>query len=143
MKTIDQKIINFIEKHRIGVLTTLLPDGRPHSASMHVASRNEPLTFIFFTKKDSRKCSHLETNKKYPASLVIGFSEEEFIELQLEGDIEKIDKNNSIEAEKVFASKFAGAKLDDEHIVLSFSPNWWRYTEFRPKPYTIISSEDN
>jgi hypothetical protein len=33
----DEKIIEFIRNNRISVLTTLLPDNIPHSATMHFA----------------------------------------------------------------------------------------------------------
>lgn len=82
----DEQVIGFAYKHRICVLTTVLPDGTPHSATLHYATTKEPLTFILFTDRDSRKCSHFENGKKYPASLVVGFSEEEFTELQTEGE---------------------------------------------------------
>jgi general stress protein 26 len=137
----EQKIIDFLNKNKLCVLTTLLEGGKPHSATMHFASRNEPLEFVFFTKTDSRKCTNLEVGKKYPASLVVGFSEEEWKELQLEGEIEKIKREESEADIQTFADKFTGATLKDDHVVLRFTPNWWRYTEFKTDPPTIITSE--
>ena len=74
--------------------------------------------------------------------MVIGFSEEEWVEFQMEGVIKKLERSDSNEKIEVFASKFSGATLKDDHIVLKFTSTWWRYTEFRPKPPKIISSEN-
>ncbi len=136
----DERILGFVKKHRISVLTTILPNGIPHSASMHYATKEGSLDFIFFTKEKSRKCSHFEEGRKYPASLVIGFSEEEWVELQTEGTIEKVNKSKSKPEQKIFASKFDGAELDNDHVVLKYTPTWWRYTEFKPK-FLVLSSE--
>lgn len=133
----NKKVVEFIKKHRISVLSTILTGGTPHSASMHYATSDS--TFIFFTKDQSRKCHHFDIGKKYPASLVVGFSEEEWVEFQSEGFIEKIDRAKSKLEVKIFAEKFDGAKLDEEHVVLKYKPTWWRYTEFKPKFYSVES----
>ncbi|MBX4205760.1 pyridoxamine 5'-phosphate oxidase family protein, partial [Candidatus Microgenomates bacterium] len=91
----DKRILNYLDTQKISCLTTLLKDGSPHSATMHYAYTSDPFEFVFFTKTDSRKCSNLKFNETSPASLVIGFSEEEFKELQLEGKVEKIKREIS------------------------------------------------
>lgn len=122
------------------MLTTLLESGFPHSATMHFASSDNPLEFVFFTKKDSKKCKHFKTNNKYPASLVIGFDENEMIEFQSEGNIRVANVEDSKKSVKIFARKFNGAELDNEHQVLIYKPIWWRYTEFKPK-FKVIESK--
>ena len=136
----DKKILKFLEKNKISVLTTLLENGDPHSAAMHFASNDNPLEFVFFTKKVSRKCKHFENDKKYRSSLVIGFDEKEMIEFQSEGMIRKANETESELGVATFASKFDGAELDDEHQVLIYEPIWWRYTEFKPK-FLVIESK--
>ncbi len=135
----DKRVLNFLKGQNVSVLTTLLADGNPHAASMHFAMENDPFEFVFFTKHVSRKCKHFEIGKKYSAALVVGFDEKEMIEFQAEGVIEKVDQTKSKLGEKTFASKFKGAKLDSEHIVLVFRPTWWRYTEYKPKFVAIGS----
>ncbi|HTK03804.1 MAG TPA: pyridoxamine 5'-phosphate oxidase family protein [Alphaproteobacteria bacterium] len=135
----DKRIVDFIKKNRISVLTTVLPDGTPHSAAMHFAMRDEPFEFVFFTKEVSRKCKHFKIDEKYPASLVVGFDEKEMVEFQSEGSIEKVNQTESKLGEETFATKFKGAKLDSEHIVLEYVPTWWRYTEFKPKKFVLES----
>ncbi len=138
----DEKITNFLGKHRISVLTTILPDGMPHSASLHFANSNEPFEFLFITERTSRKCAHFEFDKKYPSSLVVGFSEEEFVEFQAEGDVYLVnDKQDMSDSYKVYGSKFDDAEEDKSGklILLKFVPRWWRYSEFKPKLFTLES----
>lgn len=143
-KVVDKKVLDFVLKHRISVLTTLLKDGSPHSSSMHYASSEKPLEFVFLTEKGSRKLNNLGASFS-PASLVIGFSEEEWVELQMEGEVKILkDKKELSSAWDLYAGKFKGAdkyKDDPVSMVLLFRAKWWRYTEFRPKPTKIISSE--
>lgn len=136
----DKKILKFLETSRVSVLTTLLENGNPHSASMHFASRNNPLEFVFFTKKVSRKCKHFESGKKYQSSFVIGFDEREMVEFQSEGIIRKANELESKLGVQTFAGKFDGAQLDEEHQVLIYKPIWWRYTEYKPK-FLVVESK--
>lgn len=143
---IDTRIVDFAEKHRIAVISTLVADGAPHSATIHYAS-TRPLEFFFVTERTTRKLSAIIKSpaQSGPASVVIGFSEEEWVELQMEGTIRIITKKEEQEhAWNIFLEKFpqsAKRKPDPKYALLSFVPSWWRYTEFRPKPPQIISSE--
>ena len=143
---VNKKVIDFAAKHRISVLTTLLDNGNPHSASMHYAFSANSLSFVFLTERESRKCKHFTEGKKYPASLVIGFSEEEWVQFQMEGEIYLIkDKKELDEAWKIYAEKFVGMdkwKDSKTDVLLKFVPKWWKYSEFKPEPPKIISSEN-
>lgn len=134
----DKKVLDFLEKEHVSCLTIVLPDGTPHSASMHFASSDN--TFVFFTKMTSKKCKDLEFDKKYKATVTVGFDEHRMVEFQSTGEIEKIDKKISETEEKIFASKFKGAQLDSDHIVLKYVAKWWRYTEFKPK-FSVLESK--
>ena len=136
----DKKILKFLEINRVSVLTTLLEDNSPHSASMHFAFGDSPLSFVFFTKKVSRKCKHFKNDEKYSASLVVGFDEKKMITFQSEGIIRKASNEDSKLGVKIFANKFSGSELDNEHQVLIYEPTWWRYTEYKPK-FKVIESK--
>lgn len=141
----DKKVTDFIDAHRISVLTTLLPNNTPHSSTLHFAASTDPMYFIFLTEKSSRKCGHFEEGQKSSASLVIGFSEEEWVTLQMEGEIEIVGKDNLEEAWRIYSHKYRGSekyKTNKENVLLKFTPNWWRYTKVRPKPPEIISSKE-
>lgn len=135
----DMKILEFLKRENVSVLSTILPAGTPHSATMHFAMREKPFQFVFFTKENSRKCEHFRVGRQYPASFVVGFDETKMIGFQAEGVIKKVNQVLSRLGEKTFASKFKGAKLDSEHIVLEFTPKWYRYTEYKPKKLILES----
>ena len=133
------KILEFLKRENVSVLSTILPAGTPHSATMHFAMREKPFQFVFFTKENSRKCEHFRVGRQYPASFVVGFDETKMIGFQAEGVIKKVNQVLSRLGEKTFAYKFKGAKLDSEHIVLEFTPKWYRYTEYKPKKLILES----
>lgn len=131
--------MEFLNSEHVSVLTTISPEGMPHSASMHFATREKPFQFVFFTKEVSRKCKHFKVGRQYPASLVVGFDENKMVTFQAEGVVKKVNQVLTSLGVKTFASKFKGAKLDTEHVVLEFSPKWWRYTEYKPKKLVLES----
>ncbi|HSW89729.1 MAG TPA: pyridoxamine 5'-phosphate oxidase family protein [Patescibacteria group bacterium] len=141
----DKKIIDFVTKHRISVLTTMLLDGTPHSSTLHYSASFSSFYFIFMTDKESRKNQKLINSGSTPASLVIGFSEEEWVTLQMEGEVRILTKEDQLdEAWRVYSEKFKGSeKYKDlaDSVLLKFVPKWWRYTELKPAPAKVISSE--
>ena len=138
----DERILKFLAKDRIAVLTTILATGVPHSASLHYASEQMATGFLFGTERQSRKCSHFEIGKRYPASLVVGFSEQEFVEFQAEGEVYIVGERDELDKFwGVYAEKYNGAKEDEtgKSVLLRFVPKWWRYTEFKPKYFKLES----
>jgi general stress protein 26 len=143
----DERILKFLKRHRISVLTTVLKNGQPHSATIHYAYNKDTNSFYFLTAVDSRKMEDLVNPDWHNAALVIGFSEEEWLTMQLEGKVRWIsDKQELEEAWKVYSGKFNGSEKEKgstDSALLEFSPKWWRYTEVRPNPQLIISSNNN
>lgn len=140
----DKRITDFIKDHRVCVLTTLLSDGAPHAATLHYSHQEEPLKFYFSTENTSRKCQDLLDGKEVKASMVVGFSEEEWITFQMDGVVRAIlDKSVLEEIHKIHYAKHPDSekwKNDPATIFLEFTPTWWRYTNYKTDPMTIISS---
>jgi general stress protein 26 len=139
----DKQVLDFADKHRISVLTTIV-DGKPHSATMHYANATDPFYFVFLTERASRKCAHMQEGEKYPAAMVVGFSEEEWVTLQMEGEVEIVTEQEQEEPWRIYSHKYRGSekyKNNREDLLLKFTPTWWRYTQVRPKPPVVISSE--
>src|SRR3989344_2070667 len=86
----DKRVLEFIGKNRVSVLTTLLEDGSPHASALHYSHKEEPLELYFSTENTSRKCEALLDGKSGNALVVIGFSEEEWITLQMDGRVQAI-----------------------------------------------------
>lgn len=141
----DQRISAFLEAHRVSVMGVLQSDGTIHSASLHYAHSEKPLGFYFITGRDSRKCRSLLDGAVQNASLVIGFNEEEFVTFQMEGKVKIVEDETELDnAWKTYLEKYpsrSGRKDNPEIAVLKFAPDWWRYTDMKTDPTTIINSE--
>ena len=140
----DSKIIAFLTSHRVCSLTTLLLEGSPHGAALHYSHQEDPLLLYFSTENTSRKVEALLNGKSAKASVVIGFSEEEWITLQMDGEVTVVNNDQLKEVHKIHYAKHpdsAKYKDDPETIFLAFTPTWWRYTDYNTTPLTILSSE--
>ncbi len=141
----DPKIIEFISTQKISALTTMLTDGMPHAAALHYSHRNDPMELYFSTENTSRKAQALLDGKSSKAAVVIGFSEEKWIALQMEGEVVTImDKEELSRIHSVHYKKHPGSekyKDDPATIFLKFTPTWFRYTDYNTAPLTIITNE--
>lgn len=139
---IQKKVLDFLVKNRISVLATILKDKTPYSATMHFALSQKPY-FVFFTEKDSKKCSHFKPGRIYPASVVIGFSETDFVEFQSTGTVKIVSNEKELsDVWEVYLKKFPRARKwrdSKTDVMLKFVPKWWRYTEFKPEKKVYLS----
>jgi general stress protein 26 len=145
VKRVDGKIVAFLEKHRVCSLTTMLPDNIPHAAALHYSTNGDLFELYFSTEKSSKKCEGLLSGKTVKSSLVVGFSEEEWVTLQMDGEVEVVSDNDLEKVQKIhYARHPNSAKYKDkpETIFLKFTPKWWRYTDYNTDPLTIISSDN-
>lgn len=144
MKSIDKRVLKFIETHRVSVLG-IQQKNSIHSATLHYAFSKDTFSFYFITGKSSRKCESLLSGNKQNASLVIGFDEKEFTTIQLEGNVQIATEIKSLEeAWSVYLGKFPerkNRKEAEEVAMLEFKPSWWRFTNLKKEPNVIISSE--
>ncbi len=141
----DNKVLEFLSKQRVCSLTTLLPDNSPHAAAVHYSHSENPLTLYFSTDNSSRKCTALLKGETVKGAVVIGFSEEEWLTLQMNGEVTAIlNKDELAKVHKIHYAKNPNAekyKDDPATIFLKFTPTWWRYTDYNTVPETVISSE--
>lgn len=131
----------FLGENRIAVLTVEMPDGAPHSATVHFAHKDEPLAFIFLTGQATRKAEPLLNGKNARASLVIGTDETQMKTFQLDGTAMLTDADEYKEA---YFSKFPEKKEtynEATSVFIVFIPTWWRYTDMKsPEGKKIITS---
>lgn len=141
----DPRVLDFLTSHRVCSLTTLLKDGSPHGAALHYSHKNDPFEFYFSTENTSRKCEALLDGKFTKACVVVGFSEEEWVTFQMEGEIvaifdpEELKSIQSIHYQKHPNS--AKYKDDPATLFLKFTPTWWRFTDYNTKPVTILPGD--
>lgn len=136
-------ISNFLMKEKVGVLSVILADGTPHSATMHYSYKDEPFKIYIQTSNTTLKAQPFLNGEVGKGAMAIGFSEEDWLTLQIHGDIRIISGHE--ELEEVYkihykknpdAEQYKGPKT----VFLEFTPNWWRYTDFNTDPETIINS---
>lgn len=140
---ISAHIVEFLKKERVSALSIPLTDGTPHTATMHFSMQEEPLALYFQTQRDSLKCKALLDAKERSAAVVVGFSEEEFVTLQMHGMIHLVTDPQALETLcKIHYKKLPAAEQykSDGSAFLTFKPTWWRFTDFKTDPETIVES---
>ncbi|HVZ58275.1 MAG TPA: pyridoxamine 5'-phosphate oxidase family protein [Patescibacteria group bacterium] len=139
----DTRVVAFLKAHRISVLAISQTDNSVHAATLHYAFSMDPAGFFFITEKDSQKCKSLADGGQRPASLVVGFSEEEFATFQADGQIQMIGDVHHAGWD-VYIDKYPTrnrAKLSDEYVLLVFVPTQWKFTDIKTDPKTKITSD--
>lgn len=133
----DNKVLDFLSKNQVGVLGIQLPGGI-YAGAMHFAVKTDPLVIYFSTHKTSKKAT-----ASFPAiaSLVVGFSETEWVTVQMQGTLEKVDES---EEKNILLAKYPGdgKRFNTESIFLKLMPTWWKYTDFKAVPINYIKSDD-
>lgn len=129
----DQKIIDFLSKERMAALSICLPDGTPHASAMHFVYKEGVI--YFSTHNNSKKVTGLTSSK---ASVTVGFSEQDWVTVQIDGNIEITPDGKDLILEKYPESvKF----MDANTIFLKFTPTWWRYSDYKSAPPVFLTSE--
>ncbi len=134
-----KEALNFLNTQRVGVIAVKMLDDSPHGATVHFAHTENPLTFIFLTTPTYRKCEPLWKGETI-ASFVVGTSEEIMKTLQMDGAAKLADTD---ELRKVYFAKFPDKLYKHpEDIFFTFTPTWWRYTDWTlPQGKTIFISD--
>jgi general stress protein 26 len=129
-------LLDFLRKHRLGVVATVAANGEPESAVVGIAVSDE-LEVIFDTIDTTRKSQNL---RKFPRiAVVIGWDAE--ITVQLEG---VADEPKGAELDRVKEIYF-GAYPDGRDrqnwpgmTYFRVRPVWARYSDFNTDPRTIV-----
>jgi pyridoxine/pyridoxamine 5'-phosphate oxidase len=119
----------FLQKHRLGVQSTVSPDGAPQAAVVGIAITSE-LEIIFDTLETTRKCRNLRSDPRI--AFVIGWDQE--ITVQLEGIA---DEPAGAERDRILDAYFAVYPECRDHLA------WTRITHFRVRPSWIRYSDFN
>ena len=111
---------------------------------MHYSHSDKPFELYFSTENTGRKCEALLDGNPTSASVVIGFSEDEWIIVQMDGEVKAVlDPSELKTMQAIHYLKHpdsAKYKDDPSTIFLKFTPKWWRYTDYNYEPATILSS---
>jgi len=138
------EVLEYLRGERVGVLAVQMPDNSPHAATVHFAHTESPFVFYFETNRSYRKAEPILTQPVTRASFVVGTDEKQMKTLQLDGEIRLITDEQIIT--DVYLAKFPNrtakrAADPDNTIFFSFTPTWWRFTDWnQPKEKRILSS---
>lgn len=129
----NQKVLDFLDSQSVCCLTVSLPDESLHPAAMHFSHRVDPFTIFFSTDKSSRKCLGLLSGAVVKAAIVVGWSEEDWITLQMAGEIKAVSNTDELKLiQNIHYKKHPGSakyKDDPATIFLAFTPTWERFTD--------------
>lgn len=119
----DQRAVDFLTKETMAVLAIVLPNGSVHTAAMHFVYRDGAV--YFSTHDTSKKAQGLTTAS---ASITVGFDEQTWITLQMDGKIEKTGDEKDL-----ILGKYPDManRLTEHSVYLKFTPTWHRYSDFK------------
>ncbi len=140
----NSEIIQFLTRERVCVLSVILADGSPHAATVHFSmslESAEPLKIYIQTYDASTKAQPFLDGKTGKAAVVFGFSEQDWQTLQMRGSARRVTVQE--ELDKIYKIHYAKNPEAEKHkssktVVLEFTPTWWRYTDLKTKPPTVI-----
>jgi general stress protein 26 len=123
-------LLNFLRKHRLGVLATVSPAGEPEAAVMGVAVTDE-LELVFDTLDATRKCENL---RKFPhIAFVIGWDAE--ITVQYEGIADEPKGAELDRLKRVYFAAYPDGPARQSWPGITYfrvRPVWARYSDFNP-----------
>lgn len=140
----NKEIQDFVKNSRVAVFSVLRKDGTPHGATLHMSAKEDVSEIYFFTEKAYRKSEALLGGGKVPATVVVGFSEDEMKTLQLDGEAQMVSDEQLSEVQRIHFSKITEAeqyKDDPEMYFVRFTPTWWRYTAWNKNEGGEVNKE--
>ena len=139
--------LEFLNTQRVCVLAVELLDGSPHAATVHFAHTGEKPVLYFETNKEYRKAEPLQKQAETRGSVVVGTDETQMKTLQMDGVLRFITETERAQFDEVYLGNFpekAAKTAAGMFILFSFTPTWWRFTDFKtPTGKLIIDSETN
>lgn len=132
-------ILDYIKKEKVGVLSTVTPDGKPEAAVMAI-SQTDDLELIFQTPKSYRKYVNLKKNPS--VAVAFGWDMEEFITVQYEGIAKEAKGKEIDECRKIHVAKNPKSAdyaylADNKYFIIK--PKWIRYWDFKTDEKFVLS----
>jgi len=131
-------LLLFLQKHRLGVQSTVSPSGDPQAAVVGIAITPE-LEIVFDTVDTTRKCRNLRANPRI--AFVIGW--DQGITVQLEGIA---DEPTGTERDRILDAYFAAYPDGRDRLAwqgithFRVRPTWARYSDFN-NPEEIVEMQ--
>jgi len=129
------ELLLFLQKHRLGVQSTVSPSGDPQAAVVGIAITPE-LEIVFDTVDTTRKCRNLRANPRI--AFVIGW--DQGITVQLEGIADEL---TGTERDRILDAYFAAYPDGRDRLAwqgithFRVRPTWARYSDFNNPEETV------
>ena len=133
------RLLSSLRDGRVSVLSTCTSRGEPHSSVMHYSCAAELPGLFFSTDDRSAKAQDCRENPR--ASVALGWSEVDWVTVQMRGGLRALSSPAEIEAAK--AAHYAvhpGARQfdsDPHTLFLAFEPDWVRFSDLAAAPAII------
>lgn len=137
----DTKALDLLTKERICVLSVVMGDGSPHGAVVHYSQTTDPIRLFIQTYPTVKTAAIQQKGGAAKASVVVGLSEEDFVTLQMRGDVRVVSNADELgRAMRTHYVKHPEAEKykDTNTMFIEFTPTWWRYSDFKTEPETVI-----
>jgi general stress protein 26 len=121
-------LLAFLRKHRLGVLSTVSPEGKPEAAVVGIAISDD-LEIVFDTLDTTRKIRNLRRSRNI--AFVIGGDEE--ITVQIEGVADEPHGAELARLKLTYFSVWPECREHEKwpHITwVRVRPHWFRYSDF-------------
>lgn len=139
----EKEVRDFLNNQRVGCLAVVLEDGMPHTSAVHFSSDVECQRLFFQVGKETKKFDVINERKEAKASFTVGFSEDEWKTLQMDGALRLLRVDEDEEFQNTHYSKNPEAKQyrGEDAAYLVFEPIWWKFSDFTVgDPPRIIGS---
>jgi general stress protein 26 len=134
-----ERLFRFLREGRVSVLSTSTLSGEPHSSVMHYSCAAEPPGLFFSTTDQSAKAIDCRDNPR--ASVALGWSETEWVTVQMRGGLRALTSPEELEAAKAahYAVHPNSRQFDsDPHTTfLAFEPDWVRFSDLAAAPAIV------
>jgi general stress protein 26 len=131
----EADLLQFIQSHKLGVLSALSSSGTPQSALMGIAV-TPGFEIIFDTLKTSRKYPNLISNPR--CSFVIGWAGE--VTVQFEGEAREVTGTELPQYKQIYFQTWPECRTHESWpgiVYFVVRPKWIRYSDFDQNPPLI------
>ena len=133
------RLFKFLREGRVSVLSSCTAKGEPHSSVMHYSCAAELPGLYFSTDDRTAKASDCRENSR--ASVAIGWSETDWVTVQMRGALRVLSLPEETEAAK--AAHYAvhpnarHFERDPHTLFLRFEPDWVRFSDLAATPALV------
>ena len=133
--------VDLLTKERVGVIAVVLADGSPHAATVHYSEQTDPVRIFIQTSPTVKVDAIKKSGGVMKAAMVVGMSETDFLTLQMRGQVRIVSELHQLE--QIYAIHYRKHPEAEKYkspttVFLEFTPTWWRYSDFKTEPETII-----